>query len=72
MKAQAQEIYSEILSRAPEHDFDPTIERVVSLMDLLGDPQHSFRAIHITGTNGKTTTARMIESLLGDMGQVGS
>ncbi len=37
-------------------------------MELLGDPQHAFRAIHITGTNGKTSTARMIESLLNQMG----
>jgi dihydrofolate synthase/folylpolyglutamate synthase len=33
-------------------------------MDVLGEPQRSYPAIHITGTNGKTTTARMIETLL--------
>lgn len=64
----ARRIYSEILRRSPEHDFDPTIERVESLMSVLGDPQHAFRAIHITGTNGKTSTARMIESLLHELG----
>lgn len=66
--AEARAIYAEILRRSPEHDFDPTIDRVAALMDLLGDPQHAFRAIHITGTNGKTSTARMIESLLGELG----
>jgi len=65
---EAQSIYNEILNRTPEHDFDPTINRVEMLMELLGDPQQAFRAIHITGTNGKTSTARMVESLLHEMG----
>ncbi|MFV0251761.1 MAG: bifunctional folylpolyglutamate synthase/dihydrofolate synthase [Beutenbergiaceae bacterium] len=65
---QARQIYAEILGRAPEHDFDPTIDRVASLLDLLGNPQRSFRAIHLTGTNGKTSTARMIEALLRELG----
>ncbi len=34
-------------------------------MDVLGEPQRSYPSIHITGTNGKTSTARMIEALLG-------
>lgn len=42
--------------------FEP--ERIVTLLDLLGNPQRAFRAIHLTGTNGKTSTARMIDSLL--------
>lgn len=67
-QARAREIHSEILQRRPEHDFDPTIDRVVSLMEFLGDPQDAFRSIHITGTNGKTSTARMIESLLHELG----
>lgn len=67
-EAEAQTIYAQILNRTPEHDFDPTIGRVQMLMNLLGDPQHAFRAIHITGTNGKTSTARMAETLLHEMG----
>ncbi|ACQ80812.1 FolC bifunctional protein [Beutenbergia cavernae DSM 12333] len=66
--ARAQEIYHEILRRTPEHDFDPTIERVRRVISLLGDPQQSFRAIHLTGTNGKTSTARMTERLLRELG----
>ncbi|MGA3564284.1 bifunctional folylpolyglutamate synthase/dihydrofolate synthase [Melissospora conviva] len=42
--------------------FDP--ERIVGLLDLLGEPQRAYPSIHLTGTNGKTSTARMIDSLL--------
>ncbi|MEU8333203.1 folylpolyglutamate synthase/dihydrofolate synthase family protein [Micromonospora sp. NPDC048839] len=38
--------------------------RIESLLDLLGSPQRAYPAIHLTGTNGKTSTARMIDSLL--------
>ncbi|GLZ81779.1 dihydrofolate synthase [Actinorhabdospora filicis] len=40
------------------------LDRMKALLDHLGNPQRAFRSIHLTGTNGKTTTARMIESLL--------
>lgn len=66
--AREREIYAEIVSRAPEHDIEPTIDRVVMLTDLLGCPQDAYRAIHITGTNGKTSTSRMIEQLLRETG----
>ena len=68
LSARAREIYHEILRRTPEHDFDPTIDRVRRIVDVLGDPQRSFRAIHLTGTNGKTSTARMIDALLRELG----
>ncbi|WP_373324998.1 bifunctional folylpolyglutamate synthase/dihydrofolate synthase [Actinocatenispora rupis] len=42
--------------------FEP--ERIVRLLDLLGTPQRAFQSIHLTGTNGKTSTARMIDALL--------
>lgn len=42
--------------------FEP--ERIVRLLDLLGNPQRAFRSIHLTGTNGKTSTARMVDALL--------
>lgn len=64
----AREIYREILRRTPEHDFDPTIERVARVVDILGSPQQMFRAIHLTGTNGKTSTARMVDALLRELG----
>ncbi|WP_420114280.1 bifunctional folylpolyglutamate synthase/dihydrofolate synthase [Pseudactinotalea sp.] len=68
VEKEADEIYRAILQRAPEHKIEPTIARVASLLELLGDPQRSFRAIHLTGTNGKTSTARMIERLLRETG----
>ena len=42
----------------------PDIARMIDLMDLLGSPQRSYPAIHITGTNGKTSTSRVLDSLL--------
>ncbi len=57
-----------ILGRAPEHDLVPTLDRVAAVMELLGDPQRAFRVIHLTGTNGKTTTTRMAEALCREHG----
>src|SRR3954470_2893172 len=42
----------------------PDLDRIEALLDLLGSPQRAYPAIHITGTNGKTSTARMIDALL--------
>jgi dihydrofolate synthase/folylpolyglutamate synthase len=38
--------------------------RIQGLLEVLGDPQKAYPSIHITGTNGKTSTARMIDALL--------
>jgi dihydrofolate synthase/folylpolyglutamate synthase len=54
----------EILARRPEHSIKPTLERIRALTGLLGDPQHAYPVVHITGTNGKTSTSRMTEALL--------
>lgn len=61
-------VYQEIVSRAPEHDVQPSVQRVVDALELLGNPQNSYRVIHLTGTNGKTSTARMIEALVRERG----
>jgi folylpolyglutamate synthase/dihydrofolate synthase len=58
------EIEKEIFARRPEHSINPSLERITGLVTLLGDPQRAYPVIHITGTNGKTSTARMIEALL--------
>src|SRR6266498_3243307 len=56
-------IEAELLSRGyTRMVFD--IGRVASLLDLLGSPQRAYPAIHLTGTNGKSSTARMIDALL--------
>lgn len=62
------EIEELILARTPEHMPEPTLRRVARVMELLGDPQHNFPVIHLTGTNGKTSTARIIEQLLRESG----
>jgi len=64
----AHEVYQAILSRSPEHDFEPTLDRVLAVCELLGDPQKAFRTVHVTGTNGKTSTARMIDRLVREHG----
>ena len=55
-------IYAELLSRAPENDMRPRLEPMQLAMDILGEPQKSAKVIHVAGTNGKTSTARMIEA----------
>jgi dihydrofolate synthase/folylpolyglutamate synthase len=57
-----------ILARAPEHDLEPDLDRIAAVMELLGDPQRSYPVIHLTGTNGKTSTTRIIEAVLLEMG----
>lgn len=62
------EIEAEILARTPENNPEPSLDRVAECMTLMGDPQHNFPMIHLTGTNGKTTTTRIIERILREMG----
>ncbi len=62
------DVEGEILGRAPETVIEPSLATVQQVMDLLGDPQRSYPVIHLTGTNGKTSTTRMIDSLLRAMG----
>ena len=58
------EVEEELNERWPETKIEPSLERIELLMDLLGHPERSFDVIHIAGTNGKSSTARMIDSLL--------
>ncbi|MFT4245018.1 MAG: folylpolyglutamate synthase/dihydrofolate synthase family protein [Micrococcaceae bacterium] len=64
MNEELQEAYLELLVRQPENKMEPRLEPLRRICDVLGNPQNSYRVIHITGTNGKTSTARMIESLI--------
>ncbi|MER5749943.1 folylpolyglutamate synthase/dihydrofolate synthase family protein [Streptomyces sp. NPDC002088] len=59
------EVETELATRWGETKLEPSVSRISALMDVLGDPQRAYPSIHITGTNGKTSTARMIEALLG-------
>src|SRR5215471_6664307 len=64
LEARMREVEREIISRRPEHSVDLALDRMTELVSLLGDPQRSSPVIHITGTNGKTSTARMADALL--------
>ncbi|MGI8870245.1 MAG: bifunctional folylpolyglutamate synthase/dihydrofolate synthase [Mycobacteriales bacterium] len=55
-------------TRWPESKIDPTLEREQALVEMLGQPQHAYPVIHVAGTNGKTSTARMIDALLAARG----
>ena len=62
--AELAQVTAELNSRAPETVIAPSLERIEMLMDLLGHPERSFHVIQVAGTNGKSSTARMIDSLL--------
>jgi dihydrofolate synthase / folylpolyglutamate synthase len=63
------EVEQALLRRWPENRLDPTLERISAVMDLLDNPQRRIPAIHVTGTNGKTTTARIADELLRSTGR---
>jgi dihydrofolate synthase / folylpolyglutamate synthase len=58
------EIVATLTGRWPEHRVAPSLARISALTALLGDPQRAYPIVHVTGTNGKGSTAAMIESLL--------
>jgi dihydrofolate synthase/folylpolyglutamate synthase len=58
------EVEDALLSRWPETKLEPSLDRIRAFVDLLGDPQTAYPVIHLTGTNGKTSTSRMIDTLL--------
>ena len=61
-------IEAALLARWPETRIAPTLERIAALTDILGSPQLTYPTIHVGGTNGKTSTSRMIDSMLFEMG----
>ena len=66
--AKAKFVEDELIKRIPEHKLRPRLEPTRRAVELLGDPQKSYRVIHITGTNGKTSTTRFIERILREHG----
>jgi len=60
----AEEVYAELLVRIGEAAPQPRLEPTRKACELLGDPQRSAPVVHITGTNGKTSTSRMVEAIL--------
>lgn len=67
-RTRADAVYSALLERQGEQWVQPRVERTRRVLELLADPQRTYRVIHVTGTNGKTSTSRMIESLLRGLG----
>jgi dihydrofolate synthase/folylpolyglutamate synthase len=66
--AKAKFVEDELIKRIHEHKLRPRLEPTRRAVELLGDPQKSYRVIHITGTNGKTSTTRFIERILREHG----
>jgi dihydrofolate synthase/folylpolyglutamate synthase len=64
MERAAREVYEEILTRVGEGSPKARLSATRRAAELLGDPQRAYPVIHVTGTNGKTSTSRMIESIL--------
>ena len=57
-------VEAELNLRWPETKLEPSLNRIEMLMDLLGNPERSFDVIQVAGTNGKSSTSRMIDALL--------
>jgi dihydrofolate synthase/folylpolyglutamate synthase len=64
----AAEVEQSLLARMPENKVEPRLSATARAAELLGDPQKAYRVIHVTGTNGKTSTSRFIERLLREHG----
>ncbi|MCU1406384.1 MAG: dihydrofolate synthase [Glaciihabitans sp.] len=60
----AREVHDALLDRIGEGSPQPRLSATRRAVEMLGDPQKAYPVIHITGTNGKTSTSRMVESLL--------
>lgn len=63
-RRRADAVYEALLQRQGERWVQPRVERTRRVLELLDDPQKTYRVVHVTGTNGKTSTSRMIESLV--------
>jgi dihydrofolate synthase/folylpolyglutamate synthase len=58
------EVERALLGRWPETRMEPSLSRIRALCQVLGDPQDSYPVVHLTGTNGKTSTSRMVDALI--------
>jgi dihydrofolate synthase/folylpolyglutamate synthase len=61
-------VEGELLARWPETRLQPSLGRISALVDLLGAPHRAYPVVQVAGTNGKTTTARMVDELLRGFG----
>jgi dihydrofolate synthase/folylpolyglutamate synthase len=63
-----QAVEAQLDRRWPESRIEPSLARIAALVDLLGSPQRCYPVLHIAGTNGKTSVARMLDALLSGLG----
>jgi len=63
-RAAGDAVYEAMLGRLGEGDPRPRLAPTRRAVELLGDPQRAYPIIHVTGTNGKTSTSRIAESIL--------
>ncbi|MCT9001636.1 bifunctional folylpolyglutamate synthase/dihydrofolate synthase [Microbacterium memoriense] len=63
-RTRADAVYSALFTRQGEQWVQPRVERTRRVLELLDDPQRTYRVVHVTGTNGKTSTSRIIESIV--------
>jgi dihydrofolate synthase/folylpolyglutamate synthase len=68
LSADLREVEAELEARWPETRIAPSLDRIAMLVDVLGQPQRSYPVVHVAGTNGKTSTVRMIDALLTRIG----
>jgi dihydrofolate synthase/folylpolyglutamate synthase len=61
-------VEQELNRRWPETVMEPSLDRIATLVDVLGEPHRGYPVVHLTGTNGKTSTARMLDALLTEVG----
>jgi dihydrofolate synthase/folylpolyglutamate synthase len=61
-------VEAELNQRWPETRIEPSLARIAALVQLLGEPNRGYPVLHVAGTNGKGSTARMIDALLTRMG----
>lgn len=66
--AALRQVEVDLARRWPESRIEPSLVRIAALVDLLGSPQRCYPVLHIAGTNGKTSVARMLDALLSGMG----
>ena len=66
--SQSDLVLAKLMLRIPENKIRPRLEPTRRAVELLGDPQRAYRVIHVTGTNGKTSTTRFIERILREHG----
>ncbi|AAT88706.1 dihydrofolate synthase [Leifsonia xyli subsp. xyli] len=64
LRDEAEAVYQALLGRIGEAAPERRLDATRRAMELLGDPQRAYPIIHITGTNGKTSTGRVTESIL--------